>query len=65
MTFFYHGEANVYKKNLDGFLAIAEELKLKGLSNKEDKIYEVYKHAKIISTVKEPPNGSTSGEMVE
>jgi len=32
VDFLYHGEANVFQKNLDGFLAIAEELNLKGLS---------------------------------
>ena len=31
LDFLYFGEANVYQENLDSFLAIAEELKLKGL----------------------------------
>ena len=31
VDFLYCGEANVYQENLDSFLAIAEELKLKGL----------------------------------
>ena len=31
MEFIYRGEANIYQQNLDTFLAIAEELKLKGL----------------------------------
>ena len=31
IDFLYHGEANVYQENLDSFLAIAEELQLKGL----------------------------------
>ena len=30
--FLYYGEANVYQENLDAFLAIAEDLELKGLS---------------------------------
>ena len=30
LDFIYFGEANVYQENLDSFLAIAEELKLKG-----------------------------------
>ena len=30
LDFLYFGEANVYQENLDSFLAIAEELKLKG-----------------------------------
>ena len=32
LDFLYFGKANVYQENLDSFLAIAEELKLKGLS---------------------------------
>ena len=38
VDFIYHGEANIFQEDLDGFLAIAEELKLRGLSgtcNKE------------------------------
>ena len=31
IDFLYYGEANVYKENLDSFLAVAEELQLKGL----------------------------------
>ena len=31
IDFLYCGEANVFQENLDSFLAIAEELKLKGL----------------------------------
>ena len=40
IDFFYHGEANVFQENLDSFLALAEELQLKGLrgnqTEKED-----------------------------
>ena len=32
MDFLYLGEANVFQENLDSFLALAEELKLKGLT---------------------------------
>ena len=32
VDFLYYGEANIYKDNLDNFLNIARELKLKGLS---------------------------------
>ena len=32
VEFLYCGEANVYQDNIDAFLAIAEELKLKGLT---------------------------------
>ena len=37
VDFLYCGEANVYQENLDSFLAIAEELQLKGLVGKSDK----------------------------
>ena len=38
IDFLYCGEANVFQENLDSFLAIAEELKLKGLmGNKDEK----------------------------
>ena len=32
LKFIYHGEANIYQENLDSFLTLAEELKLKGLT---------------------------------
>ena len=32
LDFLYYGEANVFQENLDSFLALAEELKLKGLT---------------------------------
>ena len=32
VDYLYHGEANIYQDNLESFLAIAEELKLKGLT---------------------------------
>ena len=35
VDFLYYGEANVYQENLDAFLALAEELKLKGLSGED------------------------------
>jgi len=35
IDFLYLGEANVYQENLDSFLAIAEELKLKGLTGNQ------------------------------
>ena len=36
IDFLYCGEANVFQENLDSFLAIAEELKLKGLMGQTD-----------------------------
>ena len=37
VDFLYCGETNMYPENLDSFLAIAEELQLKGLMGKSDK----------------------------
>ena len=36
VDFLYYREANVYQENLDSFLAIAEELQLKGLTGKSE-----------------------------
>ena len=33
--FLYNGEANVFQENLDSFLALAEEFKLKGLTGSD------------------------------
>ena len=41
IDFLYYGEANVFQENLDAFLALAEELHLKGLMGKTyDKDFE-------------------------
>jgi len=42
IDFLYYGEANVYQESIDAFLAIAEELKLKGLTgnNSQEKTEE-------------------------
>ena len=52
VDFLYYGQAKVYQENLDGFLAIAEELQLKGLegsksldgSNDEERQKPMKKH---------------------
>ena len=36
VDFLYFGEANVFQENLDAFLSMAEELKLKGLTGQKD-----------------------------
>ena len=36
IDFLYYGEANVFQENLDSFLSLAEELKLKGLTGQQD-----------------------------
>ena len=37
VDFLYFGEASVFQENLDAFLSIADELKLKGLTGQKDK----------------------------
>ena len=41
MDFLYRGEANVFQADLDSFLALAEDLQLKGLLGKGDEKIEV------------------------
>ena len=42
VDFLYRGEANVVQENLDSFLAIAEELQLKGLTgNTEERVEDL------------------------
>jgi len=36
LDFMYHGEVNVAQEDLDSFLSVAEDLKVKGLTQKED-----------------------------
>ena len=45
VDFIYHGEANIFQEQLDSFLALAEELELKGLSgNSEEFDTELAQH---------------------
>ena len=36
VDFIYHGEANIFQEDLDGFLVLADELKLKGLTDPKE-----------------------------
>ena len=40
VDFIYKGEANIYQEDLDGFLALAEELQLKGLASSQNESSE-------------------------
>ena len=40
LDFLYYGEANIFQENLDPFLALAEELNLKGLMGREERLQE-------------------------
>ena len=52
VDFLYLGEANVYQENLDSFLALAEELKLKGLTGNQT----VEEEAAPLPVPKQKPN---------
>ena len=55
VDFIYHGEANIYQEDLDGFLLLAEELQLKGLAGSqgaEDIKYETEQNTTQLSTPK-------------
>ena len=55
VDFLYRGEANVFQENLDSFLAIAEELQLKGLTgNTDEKVKDLEVEEKCVS-----PGGPT------
>ena len=59
MDFLYHGEANVCQENLDGFLTLAEELKLKGLQRATEADNENVLHSKENKLKKENPDKIT------
>merc|ERR1712204_27357 len=58
IDFLYIGEANVYQENLDSFLALAEELQMKGLmgSGAEEVAEEVINKHSVKEKTKHPDN---------
>ena len=56
VDFIYHGEANIDQEDLDGFLALAGELKLKGLSGSNEKTIEGKKENKRTKYISNPEN---------
>ena len=58
LDFLYHGEANIYQENLDTFLAIAEELKLNGLTGGTEDIHTPVPKQNIKRESKKEHNGS-------
>ena len=47
VDFLYHGEANVHQENLDTFLAMADELQLKGLEKREEDDFDTVSNGQI------------------
>ena len=63
VDFIYIGEANIFQENLDSFLALAEELKLKGLTGgsvSENEAKEKSKLAHEVSRIDHKKENSTS-----
>ena len=64
LDFLYFGEANVFQEDLDSFLAIAEEIRLKGLTNQtsSDLIqeHEETQHTEKIQKDRDLPTKSTA-----
>ena len=60
VDFIYHGEADIYQEDLDGFLALAEELQLKGLARTHDDTLEVVKEPMIKSRQRKPQRNPIS-----
>ena len=54
LSFIYHGEANIYQEDLDAFLALAEELQLKGLERNEDQTPNADKQSNVIEKTLKP-----------
>ena len=44
VDFIYHGEANIFQEQLENFLALAEELELKGLSGNSEEVVSEFAH---------------------
>ena len=61
IDFLYHGEANVYQENLESFLAIAEELQIKGLHGNQT---EALPEEKAFKTEPKIPAARISEEAV-
>ena len=55
LDFFYCGEANVFQDNLDSFLALADELQLKGLTKDQSEETDIPKNTASSKPVKNFP----------
>ena len=69
VDFLYNGEANVFQENLDSFMALAEELQLKGLMgknyDKHEKLEESYFEERSPASIEraQTPSNSNKQEM--
>jgi len=68
LNFMYHGEVNIAQEELNSFLSVAEDLRVKGLTQSQsvpvtDKKIETYKHKKERDNVVEPQNIKERSKM--
>jgi len=66
LDFMYHGEVNVGQEDLNSFLAVAEDLSVKGLtqnSKKEDDRTGISSHQR--EPIKRPSNNQSSNDTIE
>ena len=56
VDFLYRGEANVFEENLESFLALAEEMRLLGLSGKVKETVKKYQSIKTQENTQTPSN---------
>ena len=54
IDFMYHGEANIYEEDLNDFLAVAEELELKGLTGPDSKEVQAQQNPPNLANRTEP-----------
>ena len=62
IDFLYYGKANVFQENLDSFLEIAQELKLKGLTEQKsnDLVKDDLTNAECVNKIKNADKKSKS-----
>ena len=64
VDFIYQGEANIFQEDLDGFLALAEELQLKGLTGSQsDQLYQKEETTKKPQTTKPSRRTASKHEL--
>jgi len=64
IDFLYFGEANVFEESLDSFIAVAEELQLKGLGSRAEKVVDETKTQSKQKPQKEKHAKINSSEMI-
>ena len=55
VDFIYHGETNIHQEDLDEFLALADELQLKGLAGSQENTMDATNNQKVATKQAKPP----------